>query len=186
LPGDAAAALYFRGIEQLYAEKPDEVAAEKAFQQSAQMDPSVFFVNIELGNLRLKHGRREEALRAYSDALKYAPQNAPIRQPIEEQLARFANYPLREIPPLRNPFFDITDELSMQYKIPIELVGPFHSFRQSREVLTNALVFIDSCRLARVPFRCRCSKMFFIRTARPPSDQLLWHGVPAGKRRTMQ
>jgi hypothetical protein len=30
------------------------------------------------------------------------------------------------------------------------------------------------------------SEMFFIHTARPPSDQLLWHGVPVSKRRTMQ
>jgi len=104
-PAGAAAALYFHGIEELYADKPDEGAAEKALQQSAQIDPSAFFVNIELGNLRLKHGRRKEALQAYSDALKYAPEDALFRQPIDEQIARFA-HPLGEIPSLRNPFLE--------------------------------------------------------------------------------
>jgi hypothetical protein len=105
-PADAAASLYFHGIEKHYADKPDDAAAEKAFQESAEMDPSAFFVHIELGNLLLKRGAPEEALRAYSDALKYAPQDTLIRQPIEEQIARIAHQPLGEIPPLRNPFLE--------------------------------------------------------------------------------
>jgi hypothetical protein len=109
-PGDAAAALYFHGIDELYSDKPDDVAAEKAFQQSTEMDPSAFFVYIELGNLLLKRGAREGALRAYSDALKYAlkyaPEDALICHPIELQIERFAHQPLREIPPLRDPFLE--------------------------------------------------------------------------------
>jgi hypothetical protein len=105
-PADAAAALYFHGIEKLYADKPDDAAAEEAFQQSTEMDHTAFFVHIELGNLLLKRGAREGALRAYSDALKYAPEEALIRQPIEDQIARIAHQPLGEIPPLRNPFLE--------------------------------------------------------------------------------
>jgi hypothetical protein len=56
--------------------------------------------------LLLKRGAREGALRAYSDALKYAPEEALIRQPIEDQIARIAHQPLGEIPPLRNPFLE--------------------------------------------------------------------------------
>jgi tetratricopeptide (TPR) repeat protein len=105
-PADAAAALYFHGIEKLYADKPDDAAAEEAFQQSTEMDHTAFFVHIELGNLLLKRGAREGALRAYSDALKYAPEDALIRQPIELQIERIAHQPLGEIPPLRNPFLE--------------------------------------------------------------------------------
>jgi hypothetical protein len=105
-PADAAAALYFHGIEKHYADNPDDAAAEMAFQQSAEMDPTAFFVHIELGNLLLKRGAKEPALRAYSDALKYAPEDALIRQPIEMQIERITHQPPGEIPPLRNPFLE--------------------------------------------------------------------------------
>ena len=105
-PADVSAFLYFYGIEKVYAAKPDLVAAEQAFRQSAQMDSTAYFVNIELGNLLLKRGAREEALRAYSEALKFAPDDRLVRQPIERQIARFAEVPSAEIPPLRNPFLE--------------------------------------------------------------------------------
>jgi hypothetical protein len=105
-PGDAAAALYFHGIEKVYAEKPELFVAEQSFRKSLEMDPTAFFVDIELGNLLLKNGAREQALRAYSDALKYAPEDEFFRQPIKEQIARFASSPGTEIPPLRNPFLE--------------------------------------------------------------------------------
>jgi tetratricopeptide (TPR) repeat protein len=103
LPGLAAATLYFYGRQKLYADKPDAVAAEKMFQQSADLDPNAFFVHVELGNLLLKRGARDEASQAYSDALKYAPEDQLIRGPIEEQIARIAHQPSGEIPPIRNP-----------------------------------------------------------------------------------
>ncbi len=106
LPGDAAAALYFHGIAKVYADKPDLDAAEQAFRQSLELDPTAFFVNIELGNLLLKRGAREPALLAYSDALKRAPEDQLFRQPIEQQIARFGDPSFLEIPPLRNPFLE--------------------------------------------------------------------------------
>lgn len=104
-PADAAAGLYFHGIAKVYAATPDLVEAERAFRQSLELDPAAFFVNIELGNLLLKRGAREQALLAYSGALKYAPDDLFFRQPIEQQIARFAQ-PSAEIPPLRNPFLE--------------------------------------------------------------------------------
>jgi len=106
LPAQAAAALYWRGIEKLYAAKPEEAAAEQAFRQSVELDPSAFFVHIELGNRLLKRGAREEALRAYEDALKYAPDDALVRKPIEQQIEQIAHPPVGEIPPLRNPYME--------------------------------------------------------------------------------
>ena len=103
LPGLAAASMYWEGIKKLYADQPDAAEAEKLFQRSVDMDPSAFFVHIELGNLLLKRGEREKASAAYSDALRYAPQSALVRGPIEEQIARISRQPDGEIPPLRNP-----------------------------------------------------------------------------------
>jgi tetratricopeptide (TPR) repeat protein len=106
LPGQAAEALYWHGFEKLYTDKPDEAEAEQAFRQSGEMDPTAFFVHIELANLLLKRDAREEALQAYSDALRYAPDDAVIRQPIEEQIRRFSHTAGEKIPPLRNPFLE--------------------------------------------------------------------------------
>ena len=98
--------LYFHGIAKVYADKPDLVEAEKALRQSLEFDPAAFFADIELGNLLLKRGAREQALLAYSDALKYAPEDRLFRQPIEQQIARLAHPSSAEIPPLRNPFLE--------------------------------------------------------------------------------
>jgi len=106
IPTGAAAFFYFDGVEKLYADNPDIAAAEKDFQQSVQMDPTAFFVHIELANLLLKRGAHEEALREYSQSLKYAPADRAIRQPIEEQIQRVTNQRSAKIPPLRNPFLE--------------------------------------------------------------------------------
>lgn len=103
LPGLAAGSLYWEGIQKLYADKPDAAEAEKLFQQSVDMDPTAFFVHIELGNLLLKRGARPEALQQYSDALKYAPNERIVRQPIEAQIAQLQRNGSVDIPPLRNP-----------------------------------------------------------------------------------
>jgi len=105
-PADAAVALYFHGIAKVYTDKPDYAAAEQAFRKSLEMDPTGFFVNIELGNLLLRNGARAQALEAYTDALKYAPEDEFFRQPIKEQIRRFSHQPTSEIPPLRNPFLE--------------------------------------------------------------------------------
>lgn len=106
LPALAAGGLYWHGIVKLYADEPDETAAEEAFRRSVEIDPSAFFVHIELGNLLLKRGAREKALRAYSDALKYAPEDAVTRAPIEEQIKRISDRPGGQIPTLRNPYLE--------------------------------------------------------------------------------
>jgi Dolichyl-phosphate-mannose-protein mannosyltransferase len=103
LPGGQAEGLYSVGIEKLYAEKPDLETAEHLLKRSAALDPTAFFVNIELGNLCLKRGSREDALRAYTTALQFAPNDPTLRHSIEEQIARVASQPLQQISTLRNP-----------------------------------------------------------------------------------
>jgi tetratricopeptide (TPR) repeat protein len=106
LPGMAAGGLYGHGMEKLYADKPDLKAAEEAFRKSAEMDPTAFFVHIELGNLLLKRGEREGAWGAYANALKYAPDDPAIRQPIEQQMEQMRSQPAGEIRALRDPFME--------------------------------------------------------------------------------
>lgn len=105
LPGDAAAGLYWYGCGKLYTDKPDLAAAEEAFRQSAEYDPSAYFVNIELGDLRLKRGAREEALHAYAEALKYAPTDREVRRSIENQIQRVKEHP-EDKTQLRDPFLE--------------------------------------------------------------------------------
>ena len=79
---------------------------KRRFSNPRRWIPPPFLSTSSLGNLLLKRGAREGALRAYSDALKYAPEDALIRQPIAEQIERIAHHPDGEIPPLRNPFLE--------------------------------------------------------------------------------
>jgi tetratricopeptide (TPR) repeat protein len=103
VPGSAANSLYYYGIHKLYAEKPDEAAAEKAWRRAVELCPTAFFIHIELGNLMLKRGDRASALDAYKKALDGAPDVRNVRQPIEEQIQLLSSSPAGAVAPLRNP-----------------------------------------------------------------------------------
>ena len=103
LPGEAAAALYWRGMDKIYGEKPDDAEAERAFRRSVELDPTAYFVHIQLGNLYLKRGSREQCVQAYSQALNYAPQEPMIRSALQNQIHRASSEPLAGISPLRDP-----------------------------------------------------------------------------------
>jgi len=106
VPGLAATSMYWRGIEKLYAEKPDEAAAEKAFLRSVELDPTAYFVHIQLGNLYLKRGDRERARQAYSDALKFIGNGSQFRSQLEEQVQRVSAGNLASMTPLRDPYME--------------------------------------------------------------------------------
>ena len=103
LPGQAALVFYYRGLDRIYGENPDDAEAEKAFRRSVELDPSAYFVHIELGNLCLKRGSREESVRAYTEALKYAPDEPGIRSTLQYQIQRVSRDALAGISPLRDP-----------------------------------------------------------------------------------
>jgi Dolichyl-phosphate-mannose-protein mannosyltransferase len=104
LPGKQATTLFFAAVRRIYiSDKPDLDQGERLLRQSAEMDPSAFFVNIELGNVCLRRGSREDALRAYTAALEHTPDDHDLRQSIQEQLQRVARESLDKVPPLRNP-----------------------------------------------------------------------------------
>jgi tetratricopeptide (TPR) repeat protein len=102
LPAVAAANAYWAGTLKEYTDKPDLVEAERLFRQSVQLDSSAFYVFIELGNLALARGSREEALVAYQSALQGAP-TPTLAEPIAQQIQQISHSPLAQIRPLRNP-----------------------------------------------------------------------------------
>jgi hypothetical protein len=71
--------------------------------ESAALDPTAFFVALELGNQHLKIGNREESLRAYRIARENAPVSDDISQLLLRQIERMETEPLEQILPLRNP-----------------------------------------------------------------------------------
>jgi len=98
--------LYQESLSQVFAEKPNLAAAQRLLEESVALDPSAFFVHIELGNVYLSQGRRDRALQAYSDGLRYAPADPTLRQPIEAQIQAISSGPPDRIEPLRDPFLE--------------------------------------------------------------------------------
>jgi len=105
--GVLAGNLYGLSLSKIYAEKPDLQAGQRLLRESVNMDPSAFFVWIELGNISRQLGSREDALRDYSEALRYAPADDPeLRRALQEQIQRISTEPLDQIPDLRDPFLE--------------------------------------------------------------------------------
>jgi tetratricopeptide (TPR) repeat protein len=98
--------VYTGALARIYSETPDLPGAERLLRESIRLDPSPFFAYIDLGNLLLKRGAREDALRTYSEALKRVPGNPEISRAIEEQITRVSSEPLDRIPELRDPFLE--------------------------------------------------------------------------------
>ena len=98
--------VYTEAIERIYSETPDLPGAERLLRQSVRLDPSPFFVYIDLGNLLLKRGAREDALKTYSEALKRVPGDPEISHIIEEQIQRVSSEPLDRVPEVRDPFLE--------------------------------------------------------------------------------
>jgi len=67
------------------------------------LTPTAFFVNIELANVYLRHGSKEEALRAYLAALAHSPEDRELRHSIQQQIKQVSTQPLDKVPTLRNP-----------------------------------------------------------------------------------
>ena len=101
-----APGFYDSAILKIYDEKPDLEAAERLLRQAVSLDASAFFAFIELGNVCVKRGSRENALQAYSEALQHAPNDPELRRLIEEQIKNVSSEPLDQVPELRDPFLE--------------------------------------------------------------------------------
>ena len=105
LPGLIATDSYWAAVSKMYAEKPDLVEAERLFRQSVQLDPSPYFVYIDLGNLALARGARSEALSEYQEALRRTP-NEILARPVKKQIQRLEATPQAPVPELRDPMLE--------------------------------------------------------------------------------
>lgn len=101
-----AGSLYQESLSEIFAEKPDWTAAQRMLEESVALDPSAFFVHIELANVYLNQGQRDRALQAYFEALRYAPSGPAFRQPIQAQIQIMSSRPAAHIDPLRDPFLE--------------------------------------------------------------------------------
>lgn len=98
-----AQSLNYRASFFIYGPEPDIPKAIEMLTESATLDPRAFFVSLELGNLYLKEGRRDEALAAYRTAYANTPENDPAYEELAVQIERVQNEVPENISPLRNP-----------------------------------------------------------------------------------
>ena len=101
-----AGSLYQESLSEIFAEKPDWTSAQRLLEESVALDPSAFFVHIELANVYLAQGQRDRALQSYSDALKYSPDSPQLRLPILAQIQKVSSGSAGRIDPLRDPFLE--------------------------------------------------------------------------------
>ena len=69
---------------------------------SLEAKPKVYSRWIELGNILIQRGKREEAVRAYQNARLYAPEGDQIIVPLSQQMQRVSQEDLKSLPPLQN------------------------------------------------------------------------------------
>ena len=105
LRAKTARALFSLAVTKVFADKPDLDTAERLLKESAAADPSAFRVYIELGNIYMQRGSRDQAQQAYASALEHAPPDPSERQAIENQLSLIGTGTelLDRIAPLRDP-----------------------------------------------------------------------------------
>lgn len=98
-----AQSLQYQATFLVYGPEPDLGKAISLLNESANLDPRAFFVSLELGNLYLKTGQRDEALKAYRNAYSNVPAADPAFDELAIQIERVQNEALENISPLRNP-----------------------------------------------------------------------------------
>jgi hypothetical protein len=103
LPSPRASRLFYRALDAEYSESPDLAKAELFLNWSLEAKPKVYFRWIELGNILIQGGKREEAVHAYQNARLYAPEGDQIIVPLSQQIQRVSQEDLKSLPPLRNP-----------------------------------------------------------------------------------
>jgi hypothetical protein len=98
--------IYFRGVANLYADKPDLEKAEKQFREAAAVAPTIFFASLELGNLLTKRGARDEAIAAYEGARVHSPPTEEVGRLLEAQIERLKKEDPKMLPPVRDPYLE--------------------------------------------------------------------------------
>ena len=94
----------YRARVELFADKPDLAKAERLLRQSVDFDPSGFWDFIELGNIYLSRGSREQAFDAFTAARDHSPIDTVFRRDLNKYLRFFnSSVPTSQIPAFRDP-----------------------------------------------------------------------------------
>ena len=106
LSGPRAFRLADRALDAEYSATPDLAKAELLMARSLEVNPNVYYRWIELGNILIQRGKRDEARRAYENARTHAPAGDEIVGPLTQQIQRVSQDDLKSVPPLRNPVLE--------------------------------------------------------------------------------
>ena len=106
LSGPRATRLADRALDAEYSQTPDLEKAEVFLSRSLEANPRIYYRWIEMGNIRLQRGKREDAARAYENARVNAPEGDEIIPLIALQIQRVSQEDLKSVAPLRNPVLE--------------------------------------------------------------------------------
>ena len=106
LPGPRANRFSESALEAEYSDQPDLAKAEQLLTKALEISPKVYYRWIELGNILIQRGARDEAVRAYENAAKYLPAGDDMSGAIQKQIQRVSRENLKSVPALRNPVLE--------------------------------------------------------------------------------
>jgi tetratricopeptide (TPR) repeat protein len=106
LPGPRALRLSDRALDAEYSATPDLEKAEMLLSRSLAENPRIYYRWIELGNIRLKRGKRDDAVHAYENARTNAPAGDEIIPLLTRQIQQVSQEDLKSVAPLRNPVLE--------------------------------------------------------------------------------
>jgi tetratricopeptide (TPR) repeat protein len=106
LPGPRAERFSVRALDAEYSNHPDLPKAEQLMKKSLELDPKIYFRWLELGNILLERGARDQAIQAYESAARWAPAGDEIVGPIKNQIQLLSRADLQSVAPLRNPVLE--------------------------------------------------------------------------------
>jgi tetratricopeptide (TPR) repeat protein len=106
LAGPRAFRLADRALDAEYSETPDLARAELLMTRSLEVNPKAYYRWIEMGNILIQRGKRDEALRAYENARSYAPAGDEIVGLLTQQIQRVTQQDSKSVSPLRNPVLE--------------------------------------------------------------------------------
>jgi Tfp pilus assembly protein PilF len=84
--------------------QPDFDQVQEALSDVLTINPNNFGALLQMGNLKLRRGERDEAVKFYSRAREQVSENAGVSAALARQIARLtSNEPIERIPQVRDP-----------------------------------------------------------------------------------
>jgi hypothetical protein len=96
--------LLLRARRFLAMSQPDFDQVQEALSEVLTINPNNFGALLQMGNLKLRRGERDEAVKFYSRAREQVSENAGVSAALARQIARLtSNEPIERIPQVRDP-----------------------------------------------------------------------------------